>query len=152
MAETANSYKLDFKICYLECSNFKEKELLYIRNLISTIRLGHQLSFNCYATITFNDDDKKHVNPNVTELSNYGRGKTNGIVFTINNDVDDLCTYNKLLIYKTQYSNSGSPYYGYVLYNEDKNLHIYSPGDCEYYELCIHIFRTLRNINNPLVK
>ena len=144
---TNNSYQLKFSLCYIDCTNFKEKELLILRNIIANARLGRQLSFSNYAIITFdNETDKKHEYPNITEIPSYGRGKTNGIIFDI---IDEQLKsrFNKCLLYKTQYKTEG--YYGYVFYNTETNEsnHIFNVSFMPD-ELCIHIGKSIYILNH----
>ena len=76
-----SSYNLKFFYCYIDCNNFKEKELLIFRNIVSNARLGNDIKFSSYGTITFNHEDTKHEYPILTELSSFSRGKTNAIIF-----------------------------------------------------------------------
>ena len=68
-----NSYMLKFNYCFVECTNFKEKELNILRNIISKARLGKELVFYRYANISFNENDSKHEYPVITEFENFAR-------------------------------------------------------------------------------
>ena len=76
-------YTLKFNFNYINCSKFKEKELLILRNIVSGSRIGENFYFYKYANISFDESDKKHEYPIVSELDNFGRSKTNGIIFKI---------------------------------------------------------------------
>ena len=140
-----NSYKLKFSYCYIECNNFKEKELVIFRNIISNSRLGRDMLFNCYANITFDNDDKKHEYPIINELNAFTRSKTNGIIFDIPvGDYNDG-TFEKVLLYQTTNKNTGC--YGLLFFNRETNLnsHVYNI-DYDINDLIQHIQRTISNI------
>ena len=77
------TYNLKFLFSYIDCNNFKEKELILLRNFISGCRLGNEINFSHYAIVTFDENDKKHDFPIVTEIENFARSKTNGIIFNM---------------------------------------------------------------------
>lgn len=146
-----NSYKLKFSFCYIECSNFKEKELIIFKNIISNSRLGRNVIFNCYANITFDSDDKKHEYPIINELETFARSKTNGIIFDIPvGDYNDG-TFEKVLLYQTtkyQTSNKNTGCYGLLFFNRETNLnsHVYNI-DYDINDLIQHLQHTISNIS-----
>ena len=136
------NYQLKLAICYTECSNFKEKELLIMRNIFSGARLGELLSFRAYGTITFDEEiDHKHECPNIVELDSFVRGKTNCIIFDLHDSKTEW-NFKKCLIYKTQYKNDC--YFGYIFYDTETGIinNIYNVNFA-LDELCIHIWKTL---------
>lgn len=127
-------YTLKFNFNYINCSKFKEKELIILRNIISGSRIGQNFYFYKYANISFDESDKKHEYPIVSELDNFGRSKTNGIIFKISNNI-----YNRCLIYQT--SSKECSFYGYIIYNTETGEYSHN------YNLEYEINALLRNIN-----
>lgn len=113
-----------FAIPYINCSNFKEKDTLVLRNIIKGARIGDMLKFASYGNITFSEEDVPHWNPVITELDSFTRSKTNCMIF----DIDSNCQYNKMFLYHTILPQHG--FYGLLLYNSNINkfLHIYNIG------------------------
>ena len=139
------THNLKFLFSYIECNNFKEKELVIFRNIISNSRLGRDMLFNCYANITFDNDDKKHEYPIINELNAFTRSKTNGIIFDIPvGDYNDG-TFEKVLLYQTTNKNTGC--YGLLFFNRETNLnsHVYNI-DYDINELIQHLQHTISNI------
>ena len=130
-------YKLSFNMPYINCDNYKEKELINFIGIINGSRTGLLLNGYKYANIRFDDEDKKHEYPIITELDSFSRSKTNCIIFNSNEG-----RYNKLFIYQSL--NKDNPYYGILAYNTDtgKNVHIYNI-EYDHSKLIIYIFRLL---------
>lgn len=144
------SYQLKFAMCYTECSNFKEKEALVMRNVFSVARLGELLKFRAFASITFDEEnDHKHEYPNVAELDSFARGKTNGVIFDLH-DSKNEGKFNRCLVYKTQYKTDG--YFGYIFYNTETGRmnNIYNVNFA-LDELCIHIWKSLDILSREYV-
>ena len=146
------TYNLKFLFSYIECNNFKEKELVLLKNFISGARLGREIKFNSYATITFNETDKKHDFPIVTELESFTRGKTNAIVFDMENTVLNDGVFTKCVIYQTLCKNEGC--FGYVLFNEEtgKSTHSFNI-EFDTNELVKHIYKSITSIpQRPMIE
>lgn len=135
-----DKYKIEFNFYYIEFTNFKEKELLILRHVINGARIGQYLSFDKYANISFSDNDTKHINPCITELNSFTRGKTNCIIFNMKNVKD----YDKCLVYQTLFKNDG--FYGYIFYNSEthKYKHIYNVS----YDLSLLLNNIVRSIDS----
>ena len=117
-------YKLKFQLPYIDCTNYKEKDLLSFINLVNGSRVGNLLCKYRYGTITYDQEDKQKFYPIVNELDNFSRSKTNCIIFDIR---EGNCNkYNKLFLYQSILKDSG--FYGFVAYNTETNkmLHIYN--------------------------
>lgn len=138
----SDNYELKFDWFYIDCANFKERELLLLRNTIAKARLGHDLSFYKYATITFSQEDIKHETPIINELESFGRGKTNAIIFNMANTNINNNKFNKCLVYQTIYKTDA--YYGYIFYHTEtqRYIHIYNVNH-DICELIIHIGRSI---------
>jgi hypothetical protein len=146
------NYNLKFIFSYIECNNFKEKDLILLRNFISGCRLGREIKFSHYANVTFDENDKKHDFPIVTEIESFTRGKTNGIVFDMENTSLNNGVFTKCFIYQTLFNNSGA--YGYILFNDETNEITHS-FNIEYdaNELVKHIYTSITSINKrPMLK
>lgn len=140
-----NDYKLKFSFSYIDCNNFKEKELNVFRNIISNSRLGRDLKFNSYVNITFEHEDKKHDFPVISVLESFTRGKTNGVIFDVPiGDYNDG-TFEKMLLYQTTNKNTGS--YGLLFFNTETNLnsHIFNI-EYDINELLQHMQRVITSI------
>lgn len=145
-------YNLKFIFSYIECNNFKEKDLILLRNFISGCRLGREIKFSHYANVTFDENDKKHDFPIVTEIESFTRGKTNGIVFDMENTSLNNGVFTKCFVYQTLFNNSGA--YGYILFNDETNEITHS-FNIEYdaNELVKHIYTSITSINKrPMLK
>lgn len=123
---------------YINCDNYKEKELMHFIGIISGSRTGLLLNGYSFGNIIFNEEDKKHEFPIIMELDSFSRSKTNCLIYNIKNDNK----YNKLFIYQTL--NKDNPYYGILVYNTEtgKSVHIYNI-EYDYTKLIIYMFRLL---------
>lgn len=141
------TYNLKFLFSYIDCNNFKEKELILLRNFIGGCRLGREIKFSHYAMVTFDENDKKHDFPIVTEIENFARSKTNGIVFNMENTSLNNGVFTKCFVYQTLFRNSGA--YGYILFNDETGDSIHT-FNVEYdtNELIKHIYRSISSIPN----
>lgn len=135
-------YKGKFEMPYSECINFKEKEISFIRFILKDILMNEYLRFGGYGNIVFNDEDKRHVLPIISQLKEFSRSKTNCIIF----DLID-CKYNKIFLSKTKYKEES--FYGIILYNTEtkEKLNIYNI-DLDYTKLAITINRIITNKRN----
>lgn len=142
-----NTYNLKFLFSYIECNNFKEKELLLLRNFISGCRLGREIKFSHYATVTFDENDKKHDFPIVTEIENFTRGRTNGIIFNMENTSLNNGVFTKCFVYQTLFHNNGA--YGYILFNDEtgESTHTFNI-EYDANELVKHIYQSITAIPN----
>lgn len=138
-------YNLNFLFSYIDCNNFKEKELIVLRNFIKGTRIGREIKFANYANISFDVEDVKHDKPIVTELEQFTRSKTNGIIFNMENTELNNGVFNKCVIYQTLFTNSGA--YGYILWNTETNDSVHE-FNVEYdgNELIKHIYRTINSL------
>jgi hypothetical protein len=140
-----NTHKLKFSFCYVDCNNFKEKDLIIFNNLVKNARIGRDLKFDSYANILFDESDTKHEFPILTKLQSFTRGKTNAILYTMPIDEYNDGTFTHCMIYQTTNKNTGS--YGALFYNLETELfsHIYNieynPND-----LVQHLQRVVLNI------
>lgn len=117
-----NNIELKFEMPYIDCLNFKEKELQTIINIISGSRVGQLISFNGYYNISFNEEDKQHWKPILSNLESFSRSKTNCFSYNILNGNK----YDKVFIYQTGGKEGG--FYGFLFLNsiENKSLHLYN--------------------------
>ena len=135
-------YTLKFEMPYLNCDNFKEKDLYNLMGVITGTRIGEYIEKYTYSNIRFVDSDKQKKYPIVSELENFTRSKTNCIIFDIKeNNTNNK--YKKLFVYQTL--NRENPYYGIVgLKHDDTTVHIYFL-DFDYSSLVINMFRMIQN-------
>lgn len=131
-------YKLKFNMPYINCDNYKEKELLNFIGIINGSRVGLLLTGYKYANLKFDDKDNKHEYPIITELDSFSRSKTNCIIFNISKNNK----YDKIFIYQTL--NKENPYYGILAFNEEtqKCTHIYNI-EYDHSKIIIYMFRML---------
>lgn len=136
------NYKLKFNWCYIDCNNFKEKELILLRNTIACTRISNDITFYKYANISFDENDKKHETPIVTEFDNFTRSKTNAIIFDMKNTEKNPGKFNKCIIYQHIMKNDG--FYGFVFYNTETGRynHIYNITN-DRNELLVNIWRSI---------
>ena len=132
-------YQGKFEMPYSECANFKEKEISFIRFILKDILMGEYIRFSGYGNIIFNDEDKRHNSPIISQLKEFSRSKTNCVIFNLYN-----CKYDKLFLSKTKYKEES--FYGIVLYNTQNNdkINIYNI-ELDYSKLAITINRIITN-------
>jgi len=135
-------YTLKFEMPYINCDNYKEKDLINLLGVVSGTRIGEFVDHYTYGTIKFADNDKQHKYPIVTELDNFARSKTNCIIFDVKDKYNKK--YDKLFVYQTL--NRENPYYGIVGTKEENNksVHIYFL-ELDYSVLVINMFRMIQN-------
>lgn len=133
-------YTLKFEIPYINCDNFKEKDLINLLGVVTGTRINDLISNYKYGNIRFELDDKQHWKPIVSELDGFMRSKTNCIIF----DIKEKQKYDKLFIYQTL--NRENPYYGIVGLKSDngKPVHIYFL-ELDYSVLVINMLRMINN-------
>lgn len=137
------TYNLKFIFSYIECDYFKEKELILLRNFISGARLGKELKFDTYASVSFNEDDRRHDLPIVTEMESFTRTKINGVLFNMEESSLNNGVYNKCLIYQTVTKNGGA--YGYVFFNSETGAQTHQFNiEYDLNSLIKHIYSTLQ--------
>ena len=134
-------YTLKFEMPYINCDNYKEKDLINLIGVINGTRIGECINNFTYGNIRFSDGDTQHKYPIASELDGFTRSKTNCIIF----DVKDKQKYDKLFVYQTL--NRENPYYGIVGLKSETNqpIHIYFL-DLDYSVLVINMFRMIKNI------
>jgi len=130
---------LKFSMPYINCSNFKEKDTLIIRNIIAGARLGNMIAFSNYGNISFKDEDKLHWNPIVIDLNTFIRSKTNCLIFNIYSKN----VYNKAILYYSTMTNDS--YYGLLLYNTEthKYSHIHNINS-ELTNMLITVYKSIK--------
>lgn len=129
-------YKLKFMMPYINCDNFKEKDLNNLLGVINGTRIRDLIKGYKYGNIKFDEEDKQKFYPIVNELENFTRSKTNCIIF----DVDSK-KFEKLFLYQTL--NRENPYYGIVgLKHDGKSVHIYFI-DLEYSVAVINMYKMI---------
>ena len=134
-----NTYILKFEMPYIDCGNFKEKEILVINSIISGARVGQLLYFNGYGNISFNQEDKQHWKPIVTYLDGFSRSKTNCICYGIPN----CKRFDRVFVYYNGVRDS--LYFGLLFYNTQTNdcLHLYN-FTYDYTNLIVNLARVIQ--------
>jgi len=134
-----NTFELKFEMPYIECGNFKEKEILTILNIVNGSRVGQKIGFSGYFNVSFNEEDKQHWKPIFTYLDNFSRSKTNAFCFNIS----DFDKYDKIFVYYNGIRDS--LYYGLLFYNSNtgKSVHLYNL-DYDYTNLIVNISRVIK--------
>jgi len=135
-------YTLKFEMPYINCDNYKEKDLINLFGVITGTRINDMINHYTYGNIKFCDNDIQHKYPIVTELDNFTRSKTNCIIFDINEKYNHK--YRKLFIYQTL--NRENPYYGIVGLKSDGEtlVHTYFIN-LDYSVLVINMSRMIQN-------
>jgi hypothetical protein len=135
-------YTLKFEMPYINCDNYKEKDLINLIGVITGTRINDLIDHYTYGNIKFSDGDRQHIYPIVTELDNFMRSKTNCIIFDVNPKYQKK--YKKLFVYQSL--NRENPYYGIVGLKEenDKPVHIYFIN-LDYSILVINMHRMIQN-------
>lgn len=120
--ETYNN--LEFSLYYLDVNNIKQKHYGTISNLIGMSRLRKYMTLNSPGHLYFEEDDYKHRYPKIEKLAQYNRNKVNCMIYDLPYNAKNDEFYDKMFIY---YSDSKTPYYGYLAYNTNtgKCLHRY---------------------------
>lgn len=120
------NYDFDLDVHYIEFDNFRQKQVTMLKYIIGGSRLMFDMKFNCYATVTFDNDDTHHLHPHITETETFNRLKTNCLVYDMPVTSANKGYYNKCFIYQS-IGPKGNGFYGYLLYNtESKKLnHVY---------------------------
>lgn len=139
-----NSYTIPFTQLYINCSITKEKEFLKFKHIFNGLQISKLFSFVSYANISFSEEDTKHENAIITELPQFGRNKTNALVYRISPGTINGDLYDKCIFY--QYIGSLENYYGFILYNSEtqKSHHVYNIN----YELMYLFIRLKQSINS----
>lgn len=86
---------------YIETSVLKQKEVICIKNIITSGRLKHFVKFSGYGVCEYDEDDKQMINTHVTMTDKFNRLRTNVIVFDVFNNDWNKGIYDKLFIFKT---------------------------------------------------
>ena len=140
-------YTLKFEMPYINCDNYKEKDLRSLITVVTGARVNEMIDGYTYGNIKFSDDDKQHKYPIVTELDNFTRSKTNCIIFNVNEKFQKK--YKKIFVYQTL--NRENPYYGIVglEVENDNPVHIYFI-ELNYSVLVINMYRMI--LQNNIIK
>jgi len=135
-------YTLKFEMPYINCDNFKEKDLINLLGVFTGTRINDMISKYTYGNIKFSDSDKQHKYPIVNELDNFTRSKTNCIIFDMAEKYNHK--YQKLFVYQSL--NRENSYYGIVGLKQDgqPTPHIYFL-DLDYSVLIINMCRMIQN-------
>jgi hypothetical protein len=96
---------------------FKQKQAYILKNTISNSRLGYYLSFDNYANISFDENDRKFRYPKIEMLDDFNRNKTNCLVYNIKPDTDIYRFYNKVFVF--QYIGKIESFYSIILYHTE---------------------------------
>jgi len=135
-------YTLKFEMPYINCDNYKEKDLINLLGVVTGTRINDMIDHYTYGNIKFCEGDSQHKYPIVSELENFTRSKTNCIIFDMANKYNQK--YQKLFVYQTL--NRENPYYGIVGLKSDGEtlVHIYFL-DLDYSVLIINMCRMIQN-------
>lgn len=137
-------YTLKFEMPYINCDNYKEKDLLNLIGVITGTRINETIDKYTYGNIKFSEDDKQHKYPIVNELDGFHRSKTNCIIFDI--DPKYQKKYKKLFVYQSL--NKENQYYGIVGMKSENNnfVHVYFIN-LDYSVLVMNMHRMIQNNN-----
>lgn len=106
---------LEFNLYYLDVNNIKQKHYLILSNLIRMSHLGEYMVLNGPGHLYFEEDDHKHRYPKIEKLEQFNRNKVNCMIYDLPYNAKNDEFYDKMFIY---YSDSKTPYYGYLAYNQ----------------------------------
>lgn len=106
---------LEFNFYYLDVNNIKQKHFDTLANIIRMSRLHEYMVLDGPGHMYFDDDDHKHHYPRVEKLDQFNRNKVNCMIFSLPYNEKNDEFYDKMFIY---YSDSKTPYYGYLAYNQ----------------------------------
>lgn len=118
-----NEYKFKFSRWNFNTDTFKQRHIETLKTAIIGSRLSCDLDFNSYGIINYEDDDKEHKYPNVSEVEVFNR-KVNCMIFNMKETYKNQNRFNKLFIY---HSPGKIGNYGFVMLNTETNetLHKY---------------------------
>lgn len=121
--------QVEFVHCYFNCDTFKQKDIANINAIIGTTRLAYYLTFDGYASISFEEDDTAHRYPVISTLNEDGtkmdwtRKMTNCLVYNFNKTGKNT-VYDKLFLYQTVSHNGTGVWYGWIVW--DSKSHRFS--------------------------
>ena len=116
MEEKKFDFEFDLTHYYQFFDNFKEKQIGILQNFLGGDPILYEtISFNSYAHISFDDNDKKRKHPYITIIDKVGRGKCNCLIYDVKTNEWNNNFYDKLFIYKGDVRKYET--YGYVFYN-----------------------------------
>lgn len=138
------NYKIELSGLNIRFDNFKQKQSYVLRNIIENSRLQANLSFDSYAEIVFDENDKHLKFPEIIPIKEYNRNKTNCLIYNIKDNMSKY--FDKMFV--SQYIGNIHSYYDVVFYNSATNrvLHKYCIN-YDYSDLCI----TINKVFNGLV-
>ena len=137
--------KLDY--LYQVFSPFKESEVSNLISLIEPSRVGACIRFKCYGNASFKEDDKKHENVTIKELSNFERKNSNVVVFEV---IDENCknVFTELFLYHNVTIAQSS--YGLISYNNKTgNVSHKIQIGYDIYDLMIAFNKSLLHMQQP---
>lgn len=114
------TYNLKFITPHVMCSNFKEKDIAFINNVIFGGRLGEKISYVGTGNIRFDSDDKYQFNPICDTLEEFTKSKSNCLIYNITIK-DENNPYNKIFVYQVISKTNDNHGYGYILFNDETN-------------------------------
>ena len=114
------TYNLKFITPYIMCSNFKEKDIAFINNVIFGGRLGEKISYVGTGNIKFDNEDKYKFNPICDLLEEFTKSKSNCLVYNIK-EKNEYNPYNKIFVYQVSSRNNDNHELGYILFNDETN-------------------------------
>lgn len=115
----SKTYNLEFCWHGINTDNFKQKNVSHILQYINAGLMHNYYVFSSYGRIDFDEEDKKHLYPIVTEQEKFNRTKTNCLIFDMPVCDSNDGTYDKMFLY---YSNGKAvSNYGMVFYNSETN-------------------------------
>lgn len=142
-----NEYNLEFNYNYIDTDNFKQKSANILVSTIAGSRLNDYMKFSAWAHIDFNDEDKLHKYPHITELDKFSRSKTNCIIYDlVSNPYNNDNIYDKCFIYRS--NNSKDSTYGFIMYNTitGKSSHIFYIIEI-YDALCVRLIQFFNTLS-----
>lgn len=124
MEENKIQHNLKFDVWKEETSNWNERDALHLANVISICRLGQNMKFDKFGTISYTEDDKNtHWMPIVTEQEAFNKKASNCMIFNLDIPNSD---YDKIFVYHYKAGVKGrSGYYIHSTTNPEIHIHKY---------------------------
>ena len=134
---------------HFTCDPFKQKHAMMIRNLLEGSRLLHQLQFDSYALLTFDENDIALKYPHIESIDGYNK-KVNCLIYNLKETDENPGIFNKLFI--TYYQGKHIQYYGYMMYNTEtqKFNHKYFVS-AEFGELAVALNKSFNTIKRWMI-
>ena len=130
---------------YVETSVLKQKEVICIKNIITTGRLRHFIKFVGYGVCEYDEDDKQLINTHVVMADKFNRLRTNVMVFDVFNNDWTNGVYDKLFIFKTAWPKEHT--LNIVFHNTKTGISMHHPYIEFAYDILVHdimkVFNTL---------